>query len=154
MGKELTPDTPLAQLTEDDRKMVDVTKMEEYTLIFFHIEHAVLRYWYKHPTLKDRDVLSTFKKLIKNFDNHKEGSLAGIISRSVKYELIRQRKEEKKVYTYGEVISCVRLLKKILKIHKAPNKRGYLHWVETFFEGKLPETEEEITEYIRQYESQ
>lgn len=152
MGKELTPDTSLAELTEDDRKTVDVTKMEEYAGIFLYIEYNIIKYWYEHPSLKDRDVLSTFKKLITSFDNHKEGSLAGIISRSVKYELIRQR-EEGKVYTYGEVISCVRLLKKILKVHKAPHGRGYLYWVETFFGGKLPETTEEILEYILQYES-
>lgn len=153
MEKELTPDTPLEELTEDDRKMVNVTKMEEYAGIFLFIEYPVLKYWHEHPKLRDKDVLSTFKKLITSFDNHKEGSLAGIISRSVKCELIRQRKEEGKVYTYGEVISCVRLLKKILKIHKSPHGKGYLYWVETFFRGKLPETREEMLKYILKYES-
>lgn len=153
MEKELTADLSLAELTEKDRKIVNVTKMEEYLVIFFNVESQILLYWKEHPHLKDKKVIFTFKKLEKNFDNHKETSLAGRISRAVKEGLIQSKKEENKSYTYGEVISCIKLLKKIAKIHKSPNGRGYLYWVEAFFEDRLPETKEEMREYIWFHES-
>jgi len=145
-------DIPLEELTEPDRTPVAVTAMEHYAGIYFYIEYPILLYWKKHPHLKDKKVISVFKKLIKNFDHHKGSSLEGIISRAVKAELLRSKVEEGRIYTYGEVISCVRLLKNIAKTHRSSNGRGYLHWVETFFVGKLPETKEEIKEYILKYE--
>ena len=135
MERELTADLSLRELTEKDRKIVDVTKMEEYYVIFFNVESQILLYWMEYPHLKDKKVVSTFKKLEKNFDNHKETSLAGRISRAVKEGLIQSKKEENRSYTYGEVISCIKLLKKIAKIHKSPSGRGYLFWIGAFFEN-------------------
>lgn len=142
---------PLADITIPDRTPANVTQMEKYAEIFFYLEFPILMYWKDHPHLKDKTVISTFKQLIKQFDNDTD-SLAGIISRAVRVELMRLN-QEGKTFTYGEVISCVRLLKKIAKTHKSPNGRGYLHWVETFFRGQLPETDKEMKAYIQQYES-
>lgn len=142
----------LADITDPDRTPADVTQMDEYAEIFFCLEFSILRYWKNHSRLKDKKVISTFKRLIKSFDDNTESSLAGILSREVKAELIRL-KEEGRTFTYGEIISCVRLLKKIAKIHKSPDGRGYLRWVETFFRGQLPETEKEMRDYILKYES-
>lgn len=152
MKKERTADLPLRELTENDRKAVDVTKMGEYAIIFFNVEHQIVLYWMEHPHLKDRTVIATLKNLTKNFDKHKESSLAWRISRAVKEGLLISEIEGR-VYTYGEVISCLRLLKRIAKIHRAPHGRGYLFWVQTFFAGKIPETQKEIREYIQKYES-
>jgi hypothetical protein len=153
MEKELTPDMPLAELTRNDKKIVDVTNMEEYTGILINIEYPILLYWKEHPHLKDKTVISIYKQLIRNFDNHRKLSLAAMISHLAKRELIRYREEEGKIFTYGEVISCVRLLKKIARIHKAPHGRGYLYWIEAFFKEKMPETEIQIKQYIFKYEN-
>lgn len=152
MGKE-PPPPPLTEFVRDDRKRADVREMEKYAEIFFSIEYTILIYWKKHPKLKDKEVISAFKKLKYDFDSHKEQSLAGTISHSVKAMLAHMMVTQKRIYTYGEIISCVSLLKRIAKMHKAPHGRGYLYWVRTFFEGELPETQEEILEYILKYES-
>jgi hypothetical protein len=150
--EENTAHLPLSELTENDRKIVDVTDMEEYAVIFFNIEYQILVYWKQHPHMKDKTVLHALITLTRSFDNQKESSLAGRIARAVK-EGVHSSRKEGKVYTYGEVISCLKLIKKIVKIHRAPHGRGYLYWVETFFQGRLPETEEEIKNYILKYES-
>lgn len=153
MGEELTYPL-LAELVKDNKERVDVTAMEKYAEIFFSIEQTILDYWEEHPKLKDKVVLSAFKKLIYDFDSHIETSLAGRISESVKEMLVYMMVKKEKVYTYGEIISCVKLLKKIAKIHKAPHGRGYLYWVRTFLKGSLPQTKKEMREYILKYESQ
>lgn len=145
-------DTPLSQLVEADRKRIVIKNMADYAEILFSIEEPILSYWKENPKLKDRDVLFAFAKLLKRFDNHKEQYLPGRISISLK-EMLVYEKEKGRTYTYGEVVSCLTLLKNIAKTHRSPNGRGYLQWIQTFFEGNLPETEEEILEYIRKYES-
>jgi len=40
------------------------------------------------------------------------------------------------------------LLTKIAKEHQSSDGIGYLKWIKTFFEGRMPETEKEIIEYI------
>jgi hypothetical protein len=153
MDEEHTADRQLADLTGDDKRRVDVTDMEEYSAILFSIEYTILSYWRNHSRIKDKKVISTLKKLIRNFDDYRESSLAGRISKVVKKALVTAKEKENRTYTYGEVISCLQLLKKIAKIHKAPHGRGYLHWIEAFFEERLPETKREMLEYILKYES-
>lgn len=63
------------------------------------------------------------------------------------------RIERGRSYTYGEIISCVRLLIKLVKQHRSPSGIGYLQWIKTFYEGNMPKTDEEMRDYIEKYES-
>ena len=81
------------------------------------------------------------------------GKVGYNISESVKGQLVLNIIEGERSYTYGEIISCVRLLIKLVKQHRSPSGIGYLHWIKTFYEGNMPKTESEIREYIQKYES-
>ena len=108
--------------------------------------------WQGKPILKDKTVISAYRKLTKDFDKQKKGSLASEISLHVKAELVRNRIEGGRDYTYGEIMSCLKYLIKIAKNHNSPSGRGYLQWIKTIFEGNMPETGEEILEYILKHE--
>jgi hypothetical protein len=143
---------PLAELVESGNEKVSFKDIDDYHEIFYSIESTVLNFWQKKPALKDKTVLSAYNKLKKDFDGQKQGSLADEISQSVKTLLVHNKLEGERSYTYGEIISCVKLLIKLVKQHRSPSGIGYLHWIKTFFEGNMPETKEEIWEYIQKYE--
>ncbi len=145
-------DVPLADLVKNDRRRVKIMDMGDYSDIFYAIESTILDYWAFHPQLKDRDVIKAFNELIRDFDNLKEGTLACEISKEVKAVLVWRRRNNQKDYTYGEIISCLSLLRKLAKIHRSSDGIGYLKWIKAFFEDRLPETEEEIIEYILENE--
>jgi len=142
----------LVELVENSREKVVIEDMGDYYEIFFSIESTVLNFWQKKPALKDKTVLSAYHKLKKDFDGQKKGSLADEISKSVKALLVQNKLEGERSYTYGEIISCVKYLIKLVKQHRSPSGIGYLHWIKTFFEGNMPKTDEEILEYILKYE--
>lgn len=144
---------PLAELVESSKEKIVIENIGDYHDIFYSIESTVLEVWQKKPALKDKSVISAYKKLSKDFDRHKKGSLEYNISISLKSQLIYNSFKENKRYTYGEIISCLKALIKIAKQHRSPSGIGYLHWTKTFFEGNMPETEKEILEYILKYES-
>ena len=144
---------PLAELVESGKGNMAIKDMAEYQEIFASIESVVLFMWQENPALKDKTVLSAYNKLKKDFDSQKKGSLAYTISQSVKGQLMLNRIEGERSYTYEEIISCVRLLIKLAKQHRSPSGIGYLHWIKTFYEGNMPTTESEIREYIQKYES-
>ena len=144
---------PLAELVENGNRKVAIEDIADYHEIFASIESVVLFMWQENPALKDKTVLSAYNKLKKDFDGQKKGSLAYNISKSVKCQLILSRIEGGRSYTYGEIISCVRLLIKLVKQHRSPSGIGYLQWIKTFYEGNIPKTEEEIWDYIEKYES-
>ena len=144
---------PLAELVENGIGNMAIEDIADYQEIFASIESVVLFMWQENPALKDKTVLSAYNKLKKDFDSQKKGSLAYNISQSVKGKLMLNRIEGERSYTYGEIISCVRLLIKLAKQHRSPSGIGYLHWIKTFYEGNMPETESEILEYIKKYES-
>jgi len=144
---------PLAELAESGNDKVLFEDIGDYYEIFFSIENTVLNIWQKKPFLKDKTVLSAYKKLKKDFDGQKEGSLADEISKSVKALLVLNKLEGERSYTYGEINSCVKHLIKLVKQHRSPNGIGYLYWIKTFFEGNMPKTRAEIWKYIQKYES-
>ena len=144
---------PLAELVEKGDGKVAIEDIADYHEIFASIEAVVLFMWQEHPALKDKTVLSAYNKLKKDFDGQKKGSLAYTISRSVKGQLMLNRIEGERSYTYGEIISCIRLLIKLVKQHRSPSGIGYLQWIKTFYEGNMPKTDVEIWKYIEKYES-
>ena len=144
---------PLAELVENSREKVVIEDIAEYSEIFFSIEYIVLNFWQKKPALKDKTVLSAYHKLKKDFDGLKKGSLADEISKSVKTVLVLNKIEGERSYTYEEIISCVKYLIKLVNQHRSPSRIGYLQWIKTFFEGNLPQTDKEISDYIDEYES-
>ena len=144
---------PLAELVENSRGKVVIEDMGEYCDIFFNIESTVLNFWQEKPALKDKMVLSAYHKLKKDFDGQKKGSLADEISKSVKAVLVFNKIEGERGYTYEEIISCVKYLIKLVNQHRSPSRIGYLQWIKTFFEGNMPITDTEISDYIDEYES-
>ena len=144
---------PLAELVESSREKVVIEDMGDYYDIFFSIEYIVLNFWEKKPALKDKTVLSAYHKLKKDFDGQKKGSLADEISKSVKAMLVHNKIEGERSYTYEEIISCVKYLIKLVNQHRSPSRIGYLQWIKTFFEGNMPITDTEISDYIDEYES-
>jgi len=144
---------PLAELVENSREKVVIEDMGDYFEIFFSIESTVLNFWQKKPALKDKTVLSAYHKLKKDFDGQKKGSLAYEISKSVKALLVQNKIEGERSFTYEEIISCVKYLIKLVNQHRSPSRIGYLQWIKTFFEGNMPITETEISDYIDEYES-
>ena len=149
---EINVNQPLENLVGSNKRNVVIEDISDYTEIVYSIESVVLLTWQENPGLNDKKVLSAYNKLKKDFDGQKKGSLADEISKSVKAQLVIGGIEGD-VYTYGEIISCVKTLIKIAKNHRSPNGIGYLHWTKTFFEGNMPETPEDILEYIEKYES-
>ena len=144
---------PLAELVENSRGKVVIEDMGDYCDIFFNIESTVLNFWQEKPALKDKMVLSAYHKLKKDFDGQKKGSLADEISKSVKAMLVHNKIEGERGYTYEEIISCVKYLIKLVNQHRSPSRIGYLQWIKTFFEGNMPITDTEISDYIDEYES-
>ena len=144
---------PLAELVESGNEKVLFEDIGEYSEIFFSIESTVLNIWQKKPALKDKMVLSAYHKLKKDFDGQKKGSLADEISKSVKTMLVLNKIEGERSYTYEEIISCVKYLIKLVNQHRSPSRIGYLQWIKTFFEGNMPKTRAEISDYIDEYES-
>ncbi|NOR59973.1 MAG: hypothetical protein GQ469_05015 [Methanosarcinales archaeon] len=144
---------PLAELVENSREKVVIEDMGDYFEIFFCIESTVLNFWQKEPALKDKTVLSAYHKLKKDFDRQKKGSLADEISKSVKALLMFNKIDGERSYTHEEIISCVKYLIKLVNQHRSPSRIGYLQWIQTFFEGNMPITDKEISDYIDKYES-
>ncbi len=144
---------PLAELVESDNGKVAIEDIADYHEIFASIESVVLFMWQENPALKDKTVLSAYNKLKKDFDSQKKGSLAYTISQSVKGQLMLNRIEGERSYTYEEIISCVKYLIKLVNQHRSPSRIGYLQWIKTFFEGNMPITDTDISDYIDEYES-
>ncbi len=88
----------LSELVENNDQLVVIKDMADYAEIFYSIEYQILIYWMENPTLKDSNVLSTFYRLLKNFDNHREQYLTGRIERSVKEMLRYQRKKGQDIH--------------------------------------------------------
>lgn len=144
---------PINELVVGNKKQVNIADMADYADIFFAIENTVLHYWSNiNHDINDQDVLKAYTKLLKDFDNQKEETLASEISKSVKGLLIIRKREKQREYTYGEIISCVLYLRKIAHEHKSSNGVGYLKWVKAFFDGDMPLTVDGIAEYIFQNE--
>ncbi len=143
-GEEL--DGPIASFVSPEKHMVDVTDMGKYSMVFYPIERTILEFWEKNQSLGDAEVIVALEKFKANFDEPQD-ELGEEICRNVKITLCANNKINKK-FSFGELKSCVTQIKNIAKRHDAPDGIGYLKWVKTFFEGKLPHTEEEIREYI------
>ena len=139
-------DGPIESFVSPEKHMVDVNDMGKYSMIFYPIERTILDYWVENQSLNDEGVISVLEKLKANFDETKD-ELGEKICLNVKIALCASNKVNKK-FSLGELKSCITRLKNIAKRHDAPDGIGYLKWVKTFFEGKLPETEDEIREYI------
>ncbi len=143
---------PMESLVAPDRTLVNASKMDEYSNIYLAIEATVMDRQKARPSLKDRNVLSALRKLKKGFEGHKENSLEAKIAKNLKIMLALRRKGGEEDYTMGEINSCIRSLIKIVKNHASPSGMGYLHWIEAFFEDRLPVTEKEISKYIKKEE--
>jgi len=143
---------PLKEFVSTDTTRVEIDDMADYGNIFFAIEWILMNHW-KMYTIVDKDVRETYHRLLKDFDGHEEGTLGSTIAKSVKVALIYERDYNHKRYTLGEITSCLKHLMGILDNHKSPDGVGYLKWTTTFFEGEMPETEEDIRKYIKENES-
>ena len=143
---------PLANFVSNDTARVKIDDMADYGSIFFAIEWIVMNHWKIFPIV-DKDVRETYHRLLKDFDGHEEGTLGSTIAKSVKAALIYEREHNNWQYTRGEITSCLKHLINILDNHRSPDGVGYLKWTTTFFEGELPETEEDLRKYIRENES-
>ncbi len=143
---------PMESLVDPDRTPVNASKMDEYSNIYLTIESTVMERQKARPSMKDRNVLSALRKLKKGFEGHKENSLEDNIAKNLKIQLALCREGGEEDYTMGEINSCIRSLIKIVKNHASPSGMGYLHWIEAFFEDRLPVTEKEISKYIKKEE--
>ncbi|GBE54011.1 hypothetical protein BMS3Bbin15_00161 [archaeon BMS3Bbin15] len=135
---------PLESLVYPDRTPVNASKMDEYSNIYLTIESTVMERRKARPSLKDRNVLSALRKLKKGFEGHKENSLEAKIAKNLKIMLALRREDGEEDYTMGEINSCINSLIKIVKNHVSPSGMGYLHWIEAFFEDRLPVMEKEM----------
>jgi hypothetical protein len=148
---EVTEDdvrVPLSTLVHPKETVIRITHMERYWDVFFVLEYTVLCYVADHSRINDEDILDAYRILEKSFDDLPEGSLALEISKAVKAVLIARKREKKRMYTLGEVRSCVLYLLRIGKQHHSSDGIGYLKWICTFFEGGMPMTHEENLDYI------
>ncbi len=139
---------PVKALVIDDKKRVKIRNMADYADIFFAVEKTTYHCWLLNPKITDRDVISAFNSLIRDFDNQEAGTLAWEISTCVKAFLILRKRKKQRDYTLGEIFSCIAFLIKLAKQHQSSSGVGYLTWIRTFFEGRLPETREENLLYI------
>lgn len=144
---------PLADLVKSDKRMVIIDDMSDYYDVVFAIENSIYRYWKHNPKLNDFDVIRTIDSIYKSFDAQKDNTLGLAITNELKAMLIFRGINSEEKYSLGEIRSCISRLRQIVIQHKSPDGIGYLKWTKTFFEGKLPQTEEEIREYIKQNES-
>ncbi|MFQ5974778.1 MAG: hypothetical protein ACE5J5_00485 [Candidatus Hydrothermarchaeales archaeon] len=145
--------TLIAKLVINDKKQVKINDMADYYDLFFAIENTTMLYWESHTDMTDKDVINAFNRLLRDFDNQKERTLASEISKGIKAILILRKNDKKGDYTFGEIVSCIILLMKIAKEHQSSDGIGYLKWIKAFFERRMPLTEEEIIEYIFQNET-
>ncbi len=143
----------MKSLVDPDKTQVDASEMNEYSNIYITIESTVMERQKARPSLKDRNVLSALRKLKKGFEGHKENSLEAKIAKNLKVLLALRREVGEEDYTMGEINSCIMSLIKIVKNHASPSGKGYIRWIEAFFENRLPVTEREISEYIRKEET-
>ena len=139
---------PLHTLVIDKRTARNIWDMADYADVFAVIEGTVLAFWDEERKIRDKDVLSAYTSLLKDFDHQPERSLASEIAKSVKAVLLSRKQEKLKDYTYGEITSCVSKLLTIAKDHRSPDGIGYLRWVKTFFDGNMPNDKDAIMEYI------
>jgi hypothetical protein len=139
---------PLHTLVTDKRTTVNIWNMAVYAEVFAVMEGTVLAFWDQKHKLRDKDVLSAYTSLLKDFDHQPKDSLASEIAKSVKAILLSRRQQKLKDYTYGEITSCLTKLITIVKDHRSPDGIGYLKWVKTFFEGNMPTDMESILEYM------
>lgn len=98
---ERIEDVPMSELVRDDRERIRIEDMAEYSDVFFAVENATLQYWFAHPEIKDRDVLASFNRLLRNPDSRKD-PLTSEISMGVKAVLVMRREEGERDYTHGE----------------------------------------------------
>lgn len=139
---------PLHTLVVDKRIAVNIWNMADYADVFAAIEGTVLAFWDEERNIQDKDVLSAYTILLKDFDHQPEGSLASEVAKCVKAILLSRKQEKLKDYTYGEITSCLSKLITIARDHRSPDGIGYLKWVKTFFEGNMPMDMDAIIGYI------
>jgi hypothetical protein len=144
---------PLSSLADPDRGPVEVGDMAEYPDLFAVLEGTALNFWKAHPEATDELVLDSFNELLGSFDRCREGSLAWEVSRRVKGLLIARAREGKRRYSVGEMNSCLRALIDLAVVHESWDGIGYLKWVRTCLEGRMPRTQAEIASYILQHET-
>lgn len=143
---------PLSKLVINKHNTVKIRDMSDYCDIFHAIENTVLQVWLENSKLKDKDVLSAYASLLKDFDNQPDNSLASEIAKNVKMCLLLRKQDKQKDYTYGEIISCLSMLNTIAKDHHCSDGRGYLKWIRTFYNGNMPTNINDILNYIFQNE--
>lgn len=154
-GNEITEEdvnVPLSDMVTGNKTRVEITDMEDYYDVLYAIENTTYYYWLSHQKLRDKDVYSAWKRLKKTFDNLEEGTLLSEIAKAVKAILIIRENNGNRKYSHGEILSCLIHLTKLARNHRSPDGQGYLKWTTTFFRGELPETEDEIRQYIRENE--
>ena len=143
---------PLSVLVINKKTPVKIRDMANYSDIFFAIENTVLQFWLENPSFGDQDILQAYTVLLKDFDHQPDNTLASEIAKSVKAILIFKKQDKQGNYTYGEITSCLSLLISIAKEHKSSDGKGYLKWIKTFFDGKMPMDVKDIFDYICQNE--
>jgi tetratricopeptide (TPR) repeat protein len=144
---------PLINYVAPDKQMTPITDLAEYTEILFPIETTIQNHWENNPELEDKEIIETLTNLKTNFDAP-QNELGEEIKKTLKMTLLMlQKQNPQRKYSFGEIKSCITQIKNIAKQHESPDKIGYLQWVKLFFEDKLPETKEEIQEYIQNEES-
>lgn len=148
-------EVPLSGLVRQGRGRgrVSIKNMGRHKDVFYALECTILCIWEDDPQLRDEDMISAFDELLHHFDGHAEGTIAGELERGVKAILVSRKHRGLQAYTLDEVLSCVSLLREIADTHNSPSGVGYLQWIKTFFEGRLPRTKREIKDYILKYES-
>ena len=139
---------PLSTLIINKPTPVKIRDMADYSDVFFAIENTVMQIWEEDRRFRDRDVLSAYASLLKDFDHQPDGSLASEIAKSVKACLLFRKQDKQKDYTYGEITSCLSMLVTIAKDHRSADGVGYLKWVKTFFNGKMSTNVNDILTYI------
>jgi len=145
-------DISIDELVLKDTRRVKIKNLEDYGAIFFAVEYTVNLFWEEYSSLTDETVKDVYQQLIRDFDNHDGGLLCSAIEKGVKIVLIDEQDRRGQKYSKGELLSCLSHLVKMLENHKSPDGIGYLKWTKLFFEGELPETEEEIRKYIKENE--
>lgn len=147
-------EVPLSELVRRGRgRRVNIKNMGRHKDIFIALECTILCIWEDDPQVCDVDVKAAFIQLSHRFDGHAEGTIAGELERGVKAVLVSRKRQGLQGYTLDEVLSCISLLREIADVHDSPSGVGYLQWIKTFFEGRLPRTKREIKDYVLKYES-
>ena len=145
-------ETPLIALVDPKKTKVRIKDMADYYEIFMGAEGTIFHLMKQDNDLNDKKVILAYDSLLRDFDGREKGSLADHVGKGIKAFLLLRKKSTKKDFTFGEIMSCLLLMKKLAIQHRSSDGHGYLKWIKAFFEGNMPTNPIDMLLYIKKNE--